>query len=133
AAAALGTAEPARAELSVTLLPASEMRALNLAYHGIDAPTDVLAFDLGEVPGGAGTATPEARGSRVRRSLLGDLYVCPDQARRSAVEEGVAWEVELLRLVIHGTLHLLGHEHPEDEGRYESEMFRLQERLLAAL
>lgn len=134
-----GTAAPGSVDLSVTLLPAGEMRELNRTYHGVDAPTDVLAFDLGEAgrtaAGEPGSADPRAgtADSAPRRSMLADLYVCPDEARRSAREEGVPEREELARLVIHGVLHLLGHEHPEGPDRYASEMFRLQERLLASI
>ena len=103
------------AELSVTLLPAEAMRALNRDYHGVDDVTDVLAFGLGEDP------------------LLGDIYICPEIAEASAGELGLDPGEEILRLVIHGVLHLLGHDHPEGEARYTSPMFELQERLLARL
>ena len=103
------------AELSVTFLPAESMRALNRDYHGVDDLTDVLAFGLGDDP------------------LVGDIYVSPDAAEASARELGLDPAEEILRLVIHGVLHLLGHDHPEGEARYASPMFELQERLLARL
>lgn len=103
------------AELSVTFLTAASMRALNRDYHGVDDLTDVLAFGLGEDP------------------LVGDIYISPDAAEASARELGLDPGEEILRLVIHGTLHLLGHDHPEGEARYASPMFELQERLLARL
>lgn len=103
------------AELSVTFLPAESMRALNRDYHGVDDLTDVLAFGLGEDP------------------LVGDIYISPDAADASARDLGLDPAAEILRLVIHGVLHLLGHDHPEGEARYASPMFELQERLLARL
>lgn len=103
------------AELSVTFLTAESMRALNRDYHGVDDLTDVLAFGLGEDP------------------LVGDIYISPDAAEASARELGLDPDEEILRLVIHGILHLLGHDHPEGEARYASPMFELQERLLARL
>ncbi len=103
------------AELSVTFLPAESMRALNRDYHEVDDLTDVLAFGLGEDP------------------LVGDIYISPDAAEASARELGLDPGEEILRLVIHGILHLLGHDHPEGEARYASPMFELQERLLARL
>lgn len=113
----------ARAELSLTLVGRDEMRRLNREYHATDRSTDVLAFALDPETGAEGL------------SILGDLYVCPAEAAASAREHGISPEKETLRLVIHGVLHLLGHDHPEGEGgeRYESPMFRIQERLLAAL
>ena len=103
------------AELSVTFLTAESMRALNRDYHGVDDVTDVLAFGLGEDP------------------LVGDIYISPETAEASARELGLDRGEEILRLVIHGILHLLGHNHPAGEARYASPMFALQERLLARL
>lgn len=107
------------AEISVTFLPAEAMRALNRDYHGVadltDDLTDVLAFGLGEDP------------------LVGDIYISPDAAEASAGELGIDPREEILRLLIHGVLHLLGHDHPEGEARYASPMFELQERLLSCL
>lgn len=101
-------------ELSVTCLDEDEMAELNRRWLDREGPTDVIAFDLGS-------------GGR----LTGDVYLCPDVARRQAEEAGVAVREELVRLAIHGTLHVLGHVHPVDEERWSSPMFRLQERLLA--
>ncbi len=107
-------------EISITLVDEEAMRRLNRRYHGVDAPTDVLAFDLGPGPGEG-------------PSQIGDIYVCRDVARRQAAGEGVEVAEELARLVIHGVLHLRGYDHPEGEMRYASPMFELQERILRSL
>lgn len=113
ARAALESARrPARGEVSVTFLPPEEIARLNREYLDRDGPTDVVAFDLGD------------------EELLGDVYVCPEMAERGAREAGVELREELARLVVHGVLHVLGHDHPEDDGRWSSPMFRLQERLV---
>jgi rRNA maturation RNase YbeY len=101
-------------EVSVALHDDADMRELNRRYLGKDAPTDVLAFALGEDD-----------------DLVGDLYIGVEQAARQAKELDVPLEEELARLAIHGTLHVLGHDHPEGRGRETSDMFVLQERLLA--
>lgn len=101
-------------ELSLTLLDEDEIAGLNREWLGRGGPTDVLAFDLGE----AG-------------ELVGDVYVCPPVARRAAEEEDVPLREELVRLAVHGTLHVLGHDHPEGGDRWSSPMFRLQESLVA--
>lgn len=106
---------PRAGELSVTLLPDEEMLELARTYRGEDRATDVLAFDLGE------------------GELLGDVYVGVETAGRNAAAHGVTVEEEVLRLVVHGVLHLLGHDHPEGEDRYDSPMFRLQEEVLGRL
>jgi probable rRNA maturation factor len=61
------------------------------------------------------------------------VYVAPEVAARTAAELGISEEEELVRLVVHGILHLLGHDHPEGDDRYASPMFRLQEELVGRL
>lgn len=106
----------AAGEISVTFLNTEAMAALNEAHLGQPGPSDVIAFNLAEP-----------------RAPLGDIYVCPEVARESAVEFGVELEEELLRLVVHGVLHVLGYDHPEGPERAGSEMFRRQEAILARL
>jgi len=101
------------AEISLTLLDDAEIRALNKSFLGHDRPTDVLAFSLGPGP-----------------SLLGDVYVGAEQAHRQAAEFGISLTEELVRLAVHGTLHVAGHDHPEGEEREQSPMFALQEALV---
>lgn len=105
------------AVVSLTFVGRDRMRALNRRFLGASRPTDVLAFAL---PGPGG-------------KLAGDIYVCPWVAAREARRHRVALREELVRLVVHGTLHLLGWDHPEDESRLRSPMWRRQERYVAAL
>ena len=100
-------------EFSITLLGDQEMAELNARYLGRNAPTDVLAFSMG-----------------MNERPLGDVYVCMDQASRQAREYEISLDEELVRLVIHGVLHVLGHDHPEGSDRFTSPMFKLQERLV---
>jgi probable rRNA maturation factor len=102
------------AEVSVTLLDDGAIRTLNREYLGRDGVTDVIAFRL----------DPEDD------ALLGDVYIGLDQAVRQAEEEDVAREEELVRLAIHGTLHLLGWDHPEGPERLDSPQFVRQEELV---
>jgi probable rRNA maturation factor len=64
---------------------------------------------------------------------VGDVYIAPNVARRNARAHGRSVREELLRLVVHGVLHVVGHDHPEDDARYESPMWKRQERLLRTL
>jgi probable rRNA maturation factor len=89
---------------------------MNREWKGRDAPTDVLAFPLHE-PG---------------QPPLGDVYLGFDRAAAQAAELGEPRERELARLAIHGTLHVLGWDHPE-EGRESTEMWAHQERILKGL
>lgn len=105
------------AELSVTLLDDHGMAALNRQWLAREGPTDVIAFPLhgeGEPP-------------------VGDIYIGMEQARRQAEELHVPAEEELGRLVVHGTLHVLGWDHPEGEEREASEMWRVQEEIVREL
>jgi rRNA maturation RNase YbeY len=65
--------------------------------------------------------------------LLGDIYIAPDVARASARANKVTIREEIVRLVVHGTLHVLGYDHPEGDTRTRSAMWRKQERLVERL
>jgi len=104
------------AEISVALVADDEIASLNQDYLQHEGPTDVISFALHE------EGDPP----------LGDVYVGIDQAARQAAEFGATPAEEVLRLAIHGTLHVLGWDHPVDAGRAESEMFARQEALLRA-
>lgn len=104
------------ASISVTFVSAADMRRLNHDTFGHDRPTDVIAFPLAH-PG----------------CVVGDIYVCPEVAR-DAVGSGAASErEELVRLVVHGTLHVLGHDHPADDDPVHSPMWQRQEYYVHAL
>jgi probable rRNA maturation factor len=110
---ALQTRDPSRAEISVALVDDTSIATLNQRFLDERGPTDVLAFALGD-----------------EADVVGDVYVGFEQAARQAAELGVPLEEELVRLAVHGTLHVLGHDHPEDADRERSPMFALQERLV---
>ena len=115
ARAALRRAGARRAELSITLLDDAEIRAMNRDFLAHDAVTDVISFAL------------YAEGE----DAVGDIYIGYDQAQRQAQVNDVAGAEELARLAVHGTLHVLGHEHPAGAGRQRSEMWQLQESIVA--
>jgi probable rRNA maturation factor len=105
--------------LSIALVSTPRMRALNRKHLERSGATDVIAF--GFAPVGA------------NGPVVGDVYVAPDVARASAHDNGISVREELARLVVHGTLHVLGYDHPEDDARTRSAMWRRQERLVARL
>ncbi len=111
---ALRTLGHTRSELSIALVDDREIAALNRAHRGRRGPTDVLSFSLLE-----GDHAP------YRGRLLGDVVISVDTARRQARRTHTGFDAELLRLLIHGTLHLLGHDH-EEEG--EARAMRAEER-----
>jgi probable rRNA maturation factor len=110
-------AERRQGLISVTFLGRDSMRRLNAAHKGQDRPTDVLSFPLSGPTG----------------QVVGDVYICPWVARREAEARGISLREELIRLVVHGTLHALGHDHPEGAERTRSAMWRRQERYVEAL
>lgn len=111
----LGAERAGRAMLSVTFLSPRAMAALNQRHLGHRGPTDVISFAF--APGG-------------RDGLVGDIYVCPAVAKAQAAAFGCGVREETARLVVHGTLHVLGHDHPVGATREQSTMWRRQEQLL---
>jgi probable rRNA maturation factor len=109
--------EQREAVVSVTFLGRDAMRRLNREHKGYDEPTDVLTFALTDPTGGS----------------LGDIYICPWVARREARARGIPLRQELIRLIVHGTLHAVGQDHPEGPARTRSAMWRRQERYVEAL
>ena len=108
--------ERRRGLISVTFVGRDAMRRLNAEHKGHDRPTDVLSFAMADAAGRA----------------VGDVYVCAWVAEREARARRIPVREELVRLVVHGTLHALGREHPEDERRTSSPMWRRQERYVEA-
>lgn len=126
------------AEVELTLCGDAEMTRLNFDHMGERGPTDVLAFPLHEwtVENGhshladdddRSGARPDARGP----FMLGDVVVDLDQAVRQAAEGDWSVPEEVALLAIHGTLHLLGHDHDDLDG--EAAMRELEHRVLTVL
>lgn len=121
--------------VELVLLDAPAMRRLNRRATGRRGLTDVIAFSLPQ---------PDGR-------VLGDVYLCPAAARafvmggqadgrtgghssvRPTARPPDRLDEELIRLVVHGTLHVLGYDHPEGAGRMRSSMWRRQERYVRRL
>jgi probable rRNA maturation factor len=105
--------------VSVTFLGRSRIAALNRAHLGHGGATDVISFGF-------------TRASK-RDPVIGDVYICPDVARANAASRRIPVREELTRLIVHGVLHVLGHDHPEGDEREESPMWRRQEALVRRL
>lgn len=109
--------DPRDVIVSVTFLGLSAMSKMHQAHKHRSGPTDVLAFPLPQPDG----------------SLVGDVYVCPGVAAQAARLHGITRREELIRLIVHGTLHILGFDHPEGVDREKSTMWKRQEALVIAL
>ena len=92
-----------------------QMRELNRTYRGIDRTTDVLSFPQSEGPD---------------FSILGDIIISVDTARRNAKTHGITLKMELKKLIIHGILHLLGYDHKKKK---ETQIMREKEKELSRL
>ena len=95
-------------ELSVLLCLSDRMRELNGRYRGEEEVTDVLSFVGGEV-------------------YMGDIVICVEEVLRQAMGRGMGLREELMRILIHGLLHLLGYDHGNDLEEWE--MRRMEERI----
>lgn len=102
--------------ISVAFVRNAAIARMNREFLGHAGATDVITFELND-----------------RRAIVGDIYIAPDVARRNAIENRVGVREELIRLVVHGTLHVLGHTHPEGHDRTSGEMWRRQEEIVAAI
>lgn len=106
------------AELSLLICDDVEIAQINGQYLDRRGPTNVLAF-----------AMQEGDGAGVNPQILGDVVVSIDTAQREAAENGLDPDEHFVRLIIHGLLHLLGHDHLRDEEQAQA-MERLTEDLL---
>jgi probable rRNA maturation factor len=114
AAAALG-ARAAGKEIAVQVVTPAAMRKLNRDYRGKDKPTNVLSF-------------PSTAMAGVLPQPLGDIVICPVVLKREAREQGKAERAHWAHLVVHGTLHLVGYDHEEDD-----DALRMERREVAVL
>ena len=104
------------ADLSLSLVGRTRMRSLNRLYRERDYPTDVLAFPTAQI-GTPGTA------------FLGDVVICVPIAIAQASRFENTADEEMLRLLIHGTLHLLGYDH--EQSKREATRMQRKERTIA--
>jgi len=97
--------------INIVFVDEKEMKRLNKEYRNIDDVTDVLSFNLGA------------------EGFLGEIYICPEYVKKNIKK----YEEEIIRLIIHGILHLFGYEHDtklDDISSQKEEMFVKQEKIL---
>lgn len=111
------------AELSILLVDETAMSAYHEKFMGLPGPTDVLSFPMDELRVPADGQTPPT-------GVLGDIVLCPTVTAHQAPENGRTPDGEAEYLLIHGLLHLLGHDHAEPEEKRI--MFGLNDEIIAA-
>lgn len=130
AEAALDTADPGGSSaLSIVIADDETVRDLNNRFRGVDEVTDVLAF--GATSENAPTPSDAVFPPLPGEESLGEVVVSQPQAARQAPANGASVERETALLIVHGVLHLLGHEHAEPEEA--AAMRRLEEQALGVI
>ena len=109
----------ANVDITIILTDDAQLHELNLEFLGVDAPTDVLSFPASESDPETGTP------------YLGDILISIPRATQQAQAAGHSVEAEVQLLVVHGTLHLLGHDHAEAEEK--TQMWKVQAEVMARL
>jgi len=118
---------PADWTLTVAVVDDAEIRRLNRDFRGIDRPTDVLSFPADDAA--AEFILPPGAETGSEPTYLGDVVISLDRAEAQAAEYGHSLDREMAFLAVHGTLHLLGHDHATEPERRR--MRSAEERVLA--
>ena len=95
-------------EVSLSIVDEDEIHKLNKEYRNVDRKTDVLSFPMDE-------KAYDNEGNPI--ILLGDIVICLDVAKDQAIDFGHSFEREIMYLICHSTLHLLGYDHIEEEDK----------------
>ena len=121
------------AELSVSFVSAAKIKDLNSTYLGKNKSTDVLSFPQNEWrqsydPEQKQELKTLIKGMVLQPLVLGDIIICPELARRNALQIGQSLQREITFLILHGLLHLLGHDH--EKAQDEAKMLKIQRRIM---
>ena len=113
----LGSELSKNVEVNVVIGDGRVVRGMNKRFRGVDQATDVLSFPLDG-------------------SVLGEVWVCPPVISRNAIDFGQEYEIELVRVLVHGILHLYGFDHRKSfikDGGENEEIFQIQERIVSEI
>lgn len=105
-----------RALISIAFVANRRIASLNREHLAHRGATDVMSFGFAR--------------AAAKDPIVGDIYIAPQVARQNASSSGVSVREEIIRLLVHGTLHVLGYDHPQGDGRERSKMWKRQEWLV---
>ena len=103
-------------EVSIVFIDRNKIREMNSDYRGIDRATDVISF-----------AFQDGDGAGFTPFLLGDMFICPEIVEKHSVKYNSTYRTEMLFVIVHGMLHLLGFDH---DTLPEREKMRMMEDLI---
>ena len=105
-------------EMTIRIVDAEESQALNFEYRGKNKPTNVLSFEFEQPPGlvDLGEELP----------YLGDLVICAEVVAQEAKEQNKSLEAHWAHMIVHGTLHLQGYDHIDDDDAEEMEALEIE-------
>ena len=119
---------PDGTEMALMLIGPAQMAAYQEEFMGRSGPTDVLSFPVADLEPGV----PPRRMANDPPVALGDVFVCPEVVAARIEEEDLEpGEYSMERLVVHGILHLLGYDHPDDDEEAANVMQDREDELLA--
>ena len=102
---------------TIAFISDRKMRELNRDFRGKNLTTDVLSFPF------------ETDEFDTDDNFLGDIVISLEQAKRQAMENNLTLELEVKQLILHGVLHLLGHDHEKDQGQMNALELKLRQKL----
>ncbi|MFM9903952.1 MAG: rRNA maturation RNase YbeY [Pyrinomonadaceae bacterium] len=121
---------------SVAFIGDNRMKQLNELFRDIDSTTDVLSFP--HEPDDFVTASSATKGGQKKlpdttvdshKNFLGDIVISVEQAQKQASENGLTLDGEIKQLILHGLLHLCGHDHETDNGEMNARELQLRQEL----
>ena len=124
-------AEAEHKTFSVAFVSDRRMKQLNEMFRGLSTTTDVLSFphEPDDFAGSTDFSRQPSEGGTPSAIFLGDIVISAEQAQKQAAENGLDLDAEIKQLILHGLLHLCGHDHETDNGEMNTRELKLREDL----
>ncbi|HRI03762.1 MAG TPA: rRNA maturation RNase YbeY [Pyrinomonadaceae bacterium] len=123
--------ESANATFTVAFIGDGRMKQLNELFRNKNTTTDVLSFpnEPDDFAGSTDFSRQPAEGGTPNAVFLGDIVISAEQAQKQAAENGLSLDAEIKQLILHGLLHLCGHDHETDNGEMNTRELDLRNKL----